>query len=182
MQELSKPEYNIPVLFHFCSSGIQNNLHATLYHLIIQGKKQQLWKTENQDVLRKLDRLPSKYTDLIELFHRLLDECFVPSRNNTTGNLVILLDGLDDAAVAFPQLHIGLMNTIQGMEDNITSAIDDLSWEMSDAFSNMESSMDEKIQDVKSDVDSVKGSVGIGNMITAYNAYQLNNINGKLNA
>ena len=36
----------------------------------------------------------------------LLDECFVPSRNNTTGNLVILLDGLDDAAVAFPQLHV----------------------------------------------------------------------------
>jgi hypothetical protein len=66
-----------PVLFHFCSSGIQNNLHATLYHFIIQGKKQQLWKTEDQDVLRKLDRLPSKYTDLIELFHRLLDECFV---------------------------------------------------------------------------------------------------------
>ena len=106
VQELSKPEYNIPVLFHFCSSGIQNNLHATLYHLIIQGKKLQLWKTEDEDILRKLERLPSKYTDLIELFHSLLDECFVPSRKNTTGNLVVLLDGLDDAAVAFPQLHI----------------------------------------------------------------------------
>lgn len=106
VQELSRPEYNIPVLFHFCSSGIQNNLHATLYHFIIQGKKQQLWKTEDQDILRKLDKLPSKYSDLIELFHRLLDQCFVPSRKNTIGNLVILLDGLDDAAVAFPQLHI----------------------------------------------------------------------------
>jgi len=92
--------------------------------------------------------------------------------------LQVVNDNLESLSVSLD----GLMNTIQGMEDNITSAIDDLSWEMSDAFSNMESAMDEKIQDVKSDVDSVKGSVGIGNMITAYNAYQLNNINGKLNA
>ena len=73
---------------------------------MIQGKKLQLWKAEDQDILRKLERLPSKYTDLIELFHRLLDECFVPSRKNKIGNLVVLLDGLDDAAVAFPKLHI----------------------------------------------------------------------------
>ena len=92
--------------------------------------------------------------------------------------LQVVNDNLESLSVSLD----GLMNTIQGMEDNITSAIDDLSWEMSDAFSNMESAMDEKIQDVKSDVNSVKGSVGIGNMITAYNAYQLNNINGKLNA
>ena len=96
----------MPVLHHFCGSGIQNSLHATLYHFIIQGKKQQLWKTEDEEILRKLNRLPSKYTDLIMLFHRLLDECFTPSRNNTTGNLAIVLDGLDEAAVAYPQLNI----------------------------------------------------------------------------
>ena len=106
IQELSCREINIPVLHHFCGSGIQNSLHAALYHFIIQGKKQQLWKTEDEDILRKLNRLPSKYTDLIMLFHRLLDECFTPSRNNTTGNLAVVLDGLDEAAVTYPQLNI----------------------------------------------------------------------------
>ena len=76
IQELSAKDINMPVLHHFCGSGIQNSLHATLYHFIIQGKKQQLWKTEDEDILRKLNRLPSKYPDLIMLFHRLLDECF----------------------------------------------------------------------------------------------------------
>jgi hypothetical protein len=106
MRELSGIEISMPVLHHFCGSGIQNSLHATLYHFIIQGKKQQLWKTEDENILRSLNRLPSKYTDLIMLFHQLLDECFTPSRKNITGNLVIILDGLDEAAVAYPQLNI----------------------------------------------------------------------------
>jgi hypothetical protein len=106
IQELSAIEISMPVLHHFCGSGIQNSLHATLYHFIIQGKKQQLWKTEDENILRSLDRLPSKYTDLIMLFHQLLDECFTPSRKNIIGNLVIILDGLDEAAVAYPQLNI----------------------------------------------------------------------------
>ena len=106
IQELSGIEISMPVLHHFCGSGIQNSLHAALYHLIIQGKKQQLWKTEDENILRSLNRLPSRYTDLIMLFHQLLDECFTPSRKNTTGNLVIILDGLDEAAVAYPQLNI----------------------------------------------------------------------------
>ena len=106
IRELSAIEISIPVLHHFCGSGIQNSLHATLYHFIIQGKKQQLWKTEDENILRGLNRLPSKYTDLIMLFHQLLDECFTPSRKNITGNLLIILDGLDEAAVAYPQLNI----------------------------------------------------------------------------
>ena len=36
--ELLKQE-NIPVLYHFCGSGMQNSLHALLYHFILQGKK-----------------------------------------------------------------------------------------------------------------------------------------------
>ena len=106
IQELSGKDIKIPVLHHFCGSGIQNSLHSTLYHFVIQGKKQQLWKTEDENILRSLDRLPSKYTDLIMLFHQLLDECFTPSRKNITGNLAIILDGLDEAAVAYPQLNI----------------------------------------------------------------------------
>ena len=107
IQELQETEINMPVLYHFCGSGIQNSLHATLYHFILQGKKQQLWQTTDELILRRLDRLPSKYEDLIMLFHRLLDECFVPSRNNLSGNIAIILDGLDEAAVAYPQLHMG---------------------------------------------------------------------------
>ena len=36
----------------------------------------------------------------------MIDECFKPTRKNTIGNLVIILDGLDEAAVANPDLNI----------------------------------------------------------------------------
>ena len=91
--------------------------------------------------------------------------------------LQMVNDNLESLSVSID----GLMNTIEGMEDSITSAIDDLSWEMSDAFSNMEASMDEKIQDVKSDVNSVGASVSFGNMLTAYNTYQLRSIKKRMN-
>ena len=70
---------------------------------------------------------------------------------------------------------------------------------MSDAFSNMETSMDEKIDNVKSDVSNMEasigekfkdvqsdiravgGAVGIGNMLTAYNTYQLRSIKKRMN-
>tara|TARA_B100000131_G_scaffold30576_1_gene28604 strand:+ start:5128 stop:6630 length:1503 start_codon:yes stop_codon:yes gene_type:complete len=106
IQQLSKKEINIPTLYHFCGSGIQNSLHATLYHFIIQGNKQQLWKTDDEEILMQLKRLPIKYSELIMLFHKLLDECFTPSKKNSFGNLAIVLDGLDEAQIAYPQLNI----------------------------------------------------------------------------
>ena len=106
IQELGTREINIPTLYHFCGSGVRNNLHATLYHFIIQGKKQQIWKTDNEEINFKLKRLPSRYTDLIMLFHSLLDDYFIPSRKNHSGHLAIVLDGLDEASVAYPNLHI----------------------------------------------------------------------------
>jgi hypothetical protein len=102
--ELQKEK--IPVLFHFCGAGIQNSLHATLYHFILQGKKNQWWKTEDEEIIKKLDRLPSKYIDLIHFFQKLVSENFKSSRSNTSGNMVILIDGLDEAAVANSTLHI----------------------------------------------------------------------------
>ncbi len=104
--ELQSKEYNMPVLHHFCGSGLQNSLHAILYHFILQGKRTQLWKTSDKEITRKLTHLPSKYHDLIRLFQRLLDECFEPTRKNTIGNLAVVLDGLDEAAVAYSGLHI----------------------------------------------------------------------------
>ena len=35
---------NIPVLYHFCNSGLANNLHAILCHLILG--KDALWRTK----------------------------------------------------------------------------------------------------------------------------------------
>ncbi len=97
---------NIPVLYHFCGSGLANNLHAIIYHLILQGKKMQLWSTEDEELQKKITKLPSKYTDVIMLLHTLIDECFFPTRKNTTGNLVIIIDGLDEASVAYSDYNI----------------------------------------------------------------------------
>ena len=94
------------VLYHFCGAGIQNSLHATLYHFIIQGQRQQYWEVSDESIQRKLDRLPSKYIDLIHLFQALLSEHFKIQSKNSSGNLVILIDGLDEAQVAYSQLKI----------------------------------------------------------------------------
>ncbi len=97
---------NIPVLHHFCGSGLANNLHAVIYHFILQGKKMQLWKTEDEQLQKKIAKLPSKFTDVIMLLHTLIDQCFTPTRKNTSGNLVIIIDGLDEASVAFSDYNI----------------------------------------------------------------------------
>ena len=102
----SSHEIDIPVLFHFCSSGMANNLQAILYHLILQAKKSQIWDTENEEIVNKLKRLPSKYPDLINFLHELIDNHFIKTRKNLTGNLLIIVDGLDEAAVTFPEYNI----------------------------------------------------------------------------
>jgi hypothetical protein len=103
-----------PVLYHFCGSGMANNLHAVLYHLIMQGNKQHdrrpvIWKTSKESILRKLSRLPSRYHDTLHLFQQLLTDCYAPSDlgiNYKDKPLVIIIDGLDEAAVANSQLKI----------------------------------------------------------------------------
>jgi hypothetical protein len=94
------------VLFHFCGAGIQNSLHATLYHFILQGLRQQYWESSNEIIQRKLERLPSKYIDIIHLFQTLVSEHLKLQKNNVSNNLVILIDGLDEAQVAYAQLNI----------------------------------------------------------------------------
>ena len=94
------------VLYHFCGAGIQNSLHATLYHFILQGHRQQYWEQTDEIIQRKLDRLPSKYIDVIHLFQSLLSDHLKIQKNNFTGNLVIMIDGLDEAQVAYSQLKI----------------------------------------------------------------------------
>jgi hypothetical protein len=94
------------VLYHFCGAGIQNSLHASLYHFIIQGQKSQYWEVLDESIQRKLERLPSKYIDVIHLFQALLSDHFKIQSKNSSGNLVILIDGLDEAQVAYSQLKI----------------------------------------------------------------------------
>jgi hypothetical protein len=97
---------NIQTLYHFCGAGLHNNLHAILYHLILQGKNGGYWKTESEEIKRKLDRLPSKYIDTIHLFQKLIDENLKVVRKNEFGNIVIIIDALDEAQVATTQLKI----------------------------------------------------------------------------
>lgn len=94
------------VLYHFCGAGIQNSLHAALYHFILQGKRAQYWDNDDETISRKLDRLPSKYIDVIHFFQQLLNEQLKLQKANTSGNLVIIIDGLDEAQVAYSQLKI----------------------------------------------------------------------------
>ena len=99
-------EEKIPVLFQFCGSGMQNSLHATLYHFILQGKKNQWWSEEDESIKRKLNRLPSKYIDVIHLFQNLLTNHFKNPRSNISNNLIIVIDALDEAAVAYTSLYL----------------------------------------------------------------------------
>jgi hypothetical protein len=83
-----------------------------LYHFILQGKKMPgmngagIWKVDDEDLDRKMERLPSRYHDVIKLFQNLLDNCYAPSRKYEGRPLVIVIDGLDEAAVANSQLKI----------------------------------------------------------------------------
>lgn len=94
------------VLYHFCGAGLQNSLHAALYHFILQGTRTAYWDRSEESIDRKLTRLPSKYIDVIHLFQTLLGEHLNIQKNNPSGNLVILIDGLDEAQVAYSQLKI----------------------------------------------------------------------------
>jgi hypothetical protein len=102
----------IPVMYHFCGSGMQNSLHAVLYHFILMGKAMpgmngaSIWRVEDEVLQRKLERLPSRYYDAIALFQGLLDECYEPPQRYKDKPLVILIDGLDEASVANHQLKM----------------------------------------------------------------------------
>ena len=59
-----------------------------------------------QLIQKKLAKMPAKYEDVIMFFHSLLDTCFNVTRKNKSGNLVIIIDGLDEAAVAYSDYNI----------------------------------------------------------------------------
>jgi hypothetical protein len=102
----------IPVMYHYCGSGMANSLHAVLYHFILQGKQMPgmngagVWKIEDETIQRKMERLPSRYFDAIKLFQNLLTDCYATSKKYEGKPLVIVIDGLDEAAVANSQLKI----------------------------------------------------------------------------
>ena len=102
----------IPVMYHYCGSGMANSLHAVLYHFILQGKQMPsmngagVWKIEDETIKRKMERLPSRYFDAIKLFQNLLTDCYSPTKKHMGKPLVIVIDGLDEAAVANSQLKI----------------------------------------------------------------------------
>jgi hypothetical protein len=99
-------EQKSQVLYHFCGAGIQNSLHAVLYHFIIQGKRGLYWDTNDETIQRKLERMPTKLVDVIHFFQTLLDENLKIHSKNESSNLVIIIDGLDEAQVAYSQLKI----------------------------------------------------------------------------
>lgn len=102
----------IPVMYHFCCSGMANSLHAILYHFILQGKSMPgmngagVWKVEDEAIQKRMTRLPSRYFDAIKLFQTLLTGCYKAPGKFKDKPLVILIDGLDEAAVINSQLKI----------------------------------------------------------------------------
>ena len=94
----------VPVLYHFCGSGVMNHLQAVLYHLMLQGKRLQIWDEEAADV--DLDRMPRDWHEAISSFQRLLEKGFKKPRRSSTNNLVIIVDALDEAEVANPSVHL----------------------------------------------------------------------------
>lgn len=74
IKNLKDNKHKIKHLFHFCGSGAANNLQAILYSLIIQGKENKYWNAQSlpEKFKKKLERLPSQYTDVIQLFQTLL--------------------------------------------------------------------------------------------------------------
>lgn len=110
-----------PTLFHFCGSGQFNNLQAVLYHFIYQAKRLNLWEIEkNSVVANKLERLPSKYIDTIRLFQKLLSEHLRIPKNFKSDQLIIVLDGLDDAAVSDSSKSIGDWFKTYDEEEQVT--------------------------------------------------------------
>jgi len=103
---------SIPVMYHFCGSGLANSLQSVLYHFILQGKNMPgmngagIWKVKDELLKNKMDRLPSRYFDAIKLFQSLLQNCYSPSQKYKDKPLVIIIDGLDEAAVINSQLKI----------------------------------------------------------------------------
>jgi hypothetical protein len=87
-------------------------LHAVLYHFILQGKGMPgmngagVWKVEDEVLQRKMERLPSRYHDAIKLFQTLVTNCYQPPSKYANRPMVIIIDGLDEAAVANSQLRI----------------------------------------------------------------------------
>lgn len=101
-----------PTMYHFCGSGMANSLHAILYHFILQGKKMPgmngagVWNVDDETIKRKLERLPSRYHDAIKLFQTLLSDRYSPTNKYKDRPLVIVIDGLDEAAVVNSQLKV----------------------------------------------------------------------------
>jgi hypothetical protein len=112
----------IDTLFHFCGSGLYNNLHAVIYHFIRQGHD--LWHgkkysasedlpsrykmvLESYHRKEKKDKkiLPSRYLDALRLFQSLLMEKGTRLKDKNK-RLVIIIDGLDETAVAYSQYRI----------------------------------------------------------------------------
>jgi hypothetical protein len=77
-----------------------------LYHFILQAKNSSWWEDEDADIKQKLQRLPGKYFDTITLFQKLLDGHLNIVKKNRSGNIVIILDALDEAFVASSQVKI----------------------------------------------------------------------------
>jgi hypothetical protein len=65
-----------------------------------------VWKIDDETLKRKMERFPSRYQDAIRLFQTLLSNCYSPTAKYKDKPLVIVIDGLDEAAVANSQLKI----------------------------------------------------------------------------
>lgn len=105
-------DVNIPVLFHFSHAGLGNNLMMILFHFLLQGLRMptmsgaKIWDTSDPQINEQLCKLPSRYLEGVKLFQSLLTNHYAPPRRYSGQPLVILIDGLDETAVANNQFGI----------------------------------------------------------------------------
>lgn len=91
------------VLHHFCGSGELNNPLSILASLLHQGKTQ--WQNLPEELKQRHTRLPGSWDGLRDLFQQTL-EAWQPGKKAKSPNLVILIDGVDQAMVSHAQIPL----------------------------------------------------------------------------
>ncbi|MCB1191995.1 MAG: AAA family ATPase [Leptospiraceae bacterium] len=96
----NQPELKNQTIIHFCGAGERNNPMSAISSLLKQFK--QVWQNQPKELDERQKRLPGNWDKLIQLFQETL-EAYSPKAN--TNNLIVIIDGIDEAEVANPQVN-----------------------------------------------------------------------------
>ena len=89
------------VLLHLCGGSERSNPMNIVFSLLNHNKN--LWNRLSNEIKTRVSRLPGNYDGAIELFQHTLAEY---DRNCRGATLVVIIDGVDEAEVAWPNLPL----------------------------------------------------------------------------